>query len=959
MARRLPPREGEWIARDRPLAFRFEGQPIAAYDGDVISSALIANGQRTLARSFKYHRPRGVLSLANHDANVLLADADRTHIRADVDAPRAGMDYFAVNTFGGLKYDRAQLLSWLAPILPVGFYYKAFYRPRWAFPWWERLIRAAAGLGAIDRSAAAWRTPVRNHYCDVLVIGGGAAGLGAAVALDGSGLEVVIADENARFGGTLDYFHRADGSARRFRDEALQRIKASASITALPGHCAAGFYADRSVPLVAADGIVNVHARAVIMATGAYEQPAVFRNNDAPGVMLASAAARLVHRYAVAPAESACVLAGTDGAYELALDLNAAGQSIGAILDLDDPQTRGSGPERALAAGIQVIPGVVMDEAVTRRGELAAVQFRSGAARAVQRIECDGLFMGVGWAPAAGLLYQAGVNLVYDSNVGQVVPQHMPGGLYACGRVNGVFALDARIADGAAAAAEVAADLGTARSEAPRPPRANRAQSHPYPITSHRKGKEFVDFDEDLTINDLRTAWREGFDSVELMKRYSTIGMGPSQGKTSNMNGVRILAALTAKPLSALGVTTTRPFTHPVALGQLAGRRLRRQWCTPLHTIHRELNADLAEAGTWLRPMSYTPHSPRSAVHNEYHAVRERVGIIDVSTLGKIELFGRDAGALLEHAYTCSFDKLRTGMTRYVFMVDGGGTLIDDGVAARFGDEHFYVTTTSSNSRAVVRQLQLFADQLELDVAILDRSFQVGAVNLAGPRARELLAPFCDIALGEEAFPYLGVRSGRVAGILARVMRVGFVGELGYEIHVPASHTAALWQALIEAGASHGIEPFGVEAQRLLRLEKGHLIVGQDSDGTTNPYEVNLGWGVNLKKPRFNGKHALEVFRTRVERRLAGFEYWPASNEPMLENNLVIEHGAIAGRVTSVAWSPHREAVIGLAFVSARLANSGQILSVRLSSGAVVSTTVVDTPFYDPSNQRQQQASSP
>lgn len=517
----------------------------------------------------------------------------------------------------------------------------------------------------------------------------------------------------------------------------------------------------------------------------------------------------------------------------------------------------------------------------------------------------------------------------------------------------GVFDDAARCADGEAAAAEALQYLGLISPSKPRPQRSGERHSHPYPIAAHPKGWDFVDFDEDLQVGDLRTAWREGFDSAELMKRYTTIGMGPSQGKTANMNGVRILAKLNGASMQAVGVTTMRPFTHPVPMGMLAGRRFRPQWLTPMHAYHVASQADLMEAGTWIRPRSYTRGTPQSAIVDEYDSVRNGVGVIDVSTLGKIELFGSDARTLLEYAYTCSFAKLRVGMTRYIFMVDDSGTLVDDGVAARVADDHFYITATSSHAQAVVRQLQLYAIQLGLDVAVIDRTFQVGAINLAGPHSAEVLASLTDLDLSAQSFPYLGMRLGQVEGVAVRLLRVGFVGELGFEIHFPASYGPALWQVLLEDGAAHGIRPFGVDAQRLLRLEKGHLIVGQDTDGTTHPYEAGLGWGVKLSKPRFVGRHALKVLKARTARKLVGFSCSEPAGNAIEGCHLVIEAGAIAGRVTSVAYSPHCSAVIGLVMADLALAEIGRELTVKTTDGNLVVVRVVKTPFYDPDNERQ------
>lgn len=952
-AKRLSAQPNEWINREKRVSFVFEGERVDGLEGDVVSSALLANNRTVMARSFKYHRPRGVLSFANHDANVMLTTGARTNVRADVEPIKEGRSYRAVNTFGGLRFDVARVLQLFSKVLPVGFYYKAFYRPRALFPWWETLIRHMAGLGRVDTTAASIRSPRRNRFCDVLIIGGGVAGLAAARQCLTQSIDCVIADENVRLGGTFDYLHARDELAQAEKSSILQQISESNLIEVLPGHFAAGFYADTSVPLVGPQGLVHVHAKSVVFATGLYEQPAVFRNNDLPGVMLASAAQRLVHRYAIAPCANAVVLAGNDEAYAAAIDLHLAGIRIAAIVDLDDPGRRGEVVATAMARGIQIIPHAVVDCAYAKSNRIAGVEVRSNDGAVAQSIECDGLLMSVGWAPAAGLLYQAGATLEYDAALGQVVPKDLPPRLHVAGRLNGVFDYIDQVDDGIAAADAALNDiLGVAAHSTP-PPRAISSHSHPYPLTAHANGKEFIDFDEDLQVRDIKIAFREGFDSVELMKRYSTIGMGPSQGKASNMNGVRLLAQLRGEPVGAIGVTTPRPFTHPVPMGVLAGRRLRRQWCTPMHEYHATADADLQEAGTWLRPMSYTSGSPTAAIEREYRAVRERVGMIDVSTLGKIELFGPDTIALLEYAYTCSFDKLKVGMTRYIFMVDGSGTLVDDGVAARLTDEHFYITATSSHAQAVVRQLQQYADQLRFDVAIVDRTFQVGALNLAGPSSLEVLQHISDIDLSAAAFPYLAVRAGHIENVQVRVMRVGFVGELGYEIHFPANYGPAIWQLLIETGQAAGIVPFGVEAQRLLRLEKGHLIFGQDTDGTTNPFEVNLGWGVRLNKQRFVGKHSLNVLKPRLERRLVGFITHDDPHRRIKECHLVIERGSIAGRVTSVAYSPHCNAVIGLVMIAIELGEVGRELAIRASDGSEIVVTVTDPPFYDPDNARQ------
>lgn len=964
MARRLESQPGEWIDRERVVNFEFEGREFEGFEGDVISSALIANDKMLLARSFKYHRPRGTLSFANHDANVLLHDGKRTNIRGDVEPVEDGESYHAVNTLGGLRYDLTQVLQVFSRFLPVGFYYKAFYRPRWLFPLWEKLIRRLAGLGRIDAGFPTQRYPKHYRKADVLVIGGGPAGLAAALEAAEQGLSTIIVEEGTRLGGSYDYLH-TEKPLLDEKNTLIERIEHHKLIDSYPETYVAGYYDDGYLPLIGRQQLTHVQAGAVIFATGLIEQPAVFRHNDLPGVMLATAALRLVHRYAVCPYERAVMFTSNEAGYLAALDLHRVTGGIVAIVDTGKPEARvidgDSLAERAKQAGIEVIGGSIVKETVVGKDRVATVIVSSNDGGSEQGFACDGLLMSVGWSPNAALLYQAGATLTYDEALGQIRPDVLPKGVYCAGRINGHIDLAAQKTDARHAAQAAAAYLGRHNGEPVDPPaRPQQALSNPLPLFAHPGGKEFIDFDEDLTLRDMQVAYREGFDSIELLKRFSTIGMGPSQGKTSNMNGVRWLANERQEDVGVIGVTTPRPFLHPVSMGVLGGRRIRRYWTTPMHEFHQQNAGNMMEAGTWLRPMSYGSElvngQLKESIAEEYLAVRERVGIIDVSTLGKIELFGPDVIPLLEYAYTAAFDKLKTGMTRYIFMVDGSGTLTDDGVAARFADNHFYITATSSHAQAVVRQLQLNADQLDLDVAIIDRTFQMAAMNLAGPLSREVLKQLTDLDLSDAAFPYLAVREGLIAGIKATIMRVGFVGELGFEIHCPATSAAALWAALMAAGSDNDIRAFGVDTQRLLRLEKGHLIFGQDTDGTTNPYEVNLGWGVRLSKARFNGKHSLAILKEKLNRRLVGFKTGAVYANSIEECHLVIENGDIAGRVTSVSYSPHCKATIGLAMVPLALSEPGQIIRIRLTDGALIQAEVVETPFYDPDNDRQKVA---
>ncbi|MEM7542338.1 MAG: 2Fe-2S iron-sulfur cluster-binding protein [Pseudomonadota bacterium] len=941
MSARLKEQPNEWLNRAKKTAFYFEGTRYEAFEGDTISSALLAAGVKTLARSFKYHRKRGVLSLADHDANVLVESVHEANIRADVTAPQVNRDYRAVNTIGGLKWDLGAMLGWLARALPVGFYYKAFYRPSWAFPYWERLIRRLAGLGTADPRRRSERQSRSYRHCDVLIVGAGPAGLSAALQAAALGLKTVLVDENEHAGGSLSYRDLSD-DAQSWRASAVEEIENLELVELLCGATAAGCYDDYLMPIVTAAGVVQIHARSIILATGLIEQPAVFTNNDIPGVMLASGAQRLAHRYAVAPGASCVVLSANDQGYQAAAELQAAGVNVTTIVD-----TRAAPPMNV--AGVTTLTDSYVARANANNGELCSVVIKDNERGTERTIDCDALLMSVGWAPAGSLLRQAGGTLVYDESLQQVVPEHMPARFATAGSINGIFAFDDRRKDGKEAAKFIAAELGLEVTAAAKVLPQSAPQSHPYPIFGATKA--FVDFDEDLTPQDLKVGFKEGFDSVELLKRYSTIGMGPSQGKVSNMNGIRELAKLRGEPVGAIGTTTPRPFWQPVPMAKLAGRRLRREWHTPMHEYHLAQGAEMMDTGAWRRPKSYAAGSTREQIEREYQAVRESAGIIDVSTLGKIELFGSGAEALLEHAYTCGFDKLKLGMTRYIFMVDGSGTIVDDGVAARLADNHFYLTATSTHAQTVVRLLQLYADQLALDVNIIDRTTQLGAMNLAGPLSRQILKRITNMDLAEEAFPYLAIREGMVGGVTARLMRVGFVGELGYEIHCEAKHARGLWEAILTAGEAESCRAFGVEAQRLLRLEKGHIIIGQDTDGTTNPFEVNLGWGVKLSKPRFHGRHSLAELKPKVARKLVGFKV--DQSVQVEENHLVIEKDDIAGRVTSVAFSPAAQATIGLAFVRLELCEVGSVIQIRIGDGRLIEGTVVATPIYDPDNLRQ------
>ncbi len=955
MMYRLPPIEGEWIDRARPLAFEFEGRGFTGFAGDTISAALAAAGEMMLARSFKYHRPRGIHSFANHDANNLFEVDGVPNVRGDVTPLAAGARVTAVNTRGGLAQDRTRFIEWLAPFLPVGFYYKAFFGTGLSgaarFPAWERRIRRLSGLGRIDSRARRGRTPKRYAFCDVLVVGAGPAGLAAALAAADAGARVLLIDENARAGGS----GRWSGAPAAELAALVERVAGHQNLETLLSTFAAGYYADHWLALIEPGRMSKVRAGAVVFATGVIEQPAVFRNNDLPGVLTGSAAQRLLHRHAIAPGRRVVVLTANREGYELARDLAAHQVNVAAVLDLRG----GAGADAAGLHGVRCIAGVEPETALGT-GAVRALRFRHAAADGGMRaetIDCDAVLMSVGFAPAGQLLAQAGAGFEYDAALGQHVPVKLPGGVFAAGRVAGGYEFAARCASGreaglaAAAQARGAALTPPVAIRVPPAPRSGAEQavrpvSHPHPVFAHARGRDFVDLDEDLQVHDLLDAAQEGFDSTELLKRYSTLGMGPSQGKHSNVNGARILLRARGATLADTALTTQRPFYHPVPLAHLAGAGFHATRRTGAHPEHDRLEAQWMTVGGWQRVEYYrrAGFERAACIAAEVRAVREHAGLIDVSTLGKIEIHGPDAGAFLDRVYTGIFSDLRVGMTRYGVLLDESGIVRDDGVIARLGPQSYYFTTTTGGAANVYRELLLWNARWRMDCVFVNSTGQRAALNLAGPASRALLQPFTDIDLSEAAFPFLGAREGLVAGIRARVLRVGFVAALGYEIHVPNGAARKLWSHLRTAVETGGAV-FGVEAQRLLRLEKGHAIVAQDTDNLTNPFEAGLGWAVRMGKPFFVGQRSLRIHQRRGARQqLVGIELEPDA-PTVHEANLIVHDGDIAGRVTSIGRSPTLGRVIGLAMAAPPLAAPGTALTIRASDGALVRARVVKTPF--------------
>ena len=946
-SRRLPEPWGTRLRRDRPLAFRFEGGDFQGYEGDTLASALLANGVDVLSRSFKYHRPRGPLTLRGLDPNAYVQLGDEPNVLADRLSLAAGMVATGQNYRGSLARDRDAWIGRVARFLPVGFYYKTFFRPKGSWRFWEGYIRAKAGLGKLSRTTPHGYFDKDYRFCDVAVIGGGPAGLAAAEAAVLAGAEVVLIEDEPELGGALRWGRFPGEQAAFDRADQLRReLPGMPRLSVMTGATCTGLFADHWLAVIHGNRLTKLRAQSVVLATGCVEQPMVFRNNDLPGVMLASAAQRLMRLWGVSPGRQAVLVAANPEGYATALDLLDVGVALQAVLDLRADPAPCHGRDELLARGVRVRDGWTVTEALPGRAgarlEGAVIDRVTGEGRTAgtgAAIACDLIVTSVGVAPLGQLVCGVGARFAYDEAMATFRVEGLPEGVRLAGSVNQRHGLDAVLADGAAAAGEP------------------ECRSHAWPVFPHPAGKDFVDFDEDQTVGDLLNAMADGFDDPELAKRYTTTAMGPSQGRHSALNALRILRRESPLGPDSVGVTTTqRPPFLPESFGHLAGRGFEPARLTAIHQRHLALGARMMPAGLWYRPAYYGgPADREAAIAAEVRAVRTGVGMIDVSTLGGLEVRGPDAAELLERIYTFAYAKQPVGRTRYLLACDLTGAIIDDGVACRFAEDWFYVTSTTSGVDVLYRSMLRWNAEWRLDVDVAGVTAAYAGINLAGPLARQVLARLeGDIDLAPKAFPYLACSQGRIAGIPVRMTRVGFVGELGYEIHCPASYGAALWDLLAEAGRPSGIRPFGVEAQRVLRLEKGHIIVGQDTDGLTFPQEAGMEWAIAGKKPFFVGQRAIAVQAARpLTRKLVGFTL-PSSGPLPEECCLVIRDGAIVGRVTSAARSAAVNAIVGLAYVHPEDAAAGSTFTVQLEDGGTVTPTVAALPFYDPGNARQE-----
>jgi len=952
---RLP--QGGRIDRLHTLRFRFDGRQYEGHPGDTLASALLANGVRLVGRSFKFHRPRGVFTAGMEEPSALVQLGDEPNRRATDIALTDGLVATGQNAWPSLNFDLGAAAGWLAPLFPAGFYYKIFFR--WPALWrwvWEPLLRRMAGLGRAPSTPDKARCDKSHAHCDVLVVGAGPAGLAATLAAGGSGARVILAEAQGELGGSL--LRRPGQIEPGWLERVAAELATLPETRVLTGTTVFGRY-DGNYLVAAQHGERNrlwhIRARRVVLATGALERPLIFPGNDRPGVMLASAVETYVNRYAVVPGRRAVLFTNNDDAYRAAAALNAAGVEVAAIVDL-----------RAVpGAPVTGIPLHAGHAVVGTRGRrcLRGVTIRPLAGGRRTKITCDLLAVSGGWNPIVNLVAQAQGNLRYDESLAAFVPDGTDDAIEAAGAARGTFALAACLAKGAEAGVRAATACGFAAGEVALP---EIATSSAAPLEAvwlmpGRDGgrKSFVDLHNDVTAADIALAAREGFTAIEHVKRWTTLGMGTDQGKTGNVSGLALLSQALGRAIADTGTTTFRPPYVPVGFGLLAGHMRGRFYdpvrVPPMHEWHAAAGAVFEDVGQWKRPRYYprAGETMDEAVRRECLAARDAVALLDASTLGKIEVAGPDAAEFLDRIYVNRWQNLGIGRCRYGVMCRDDGMVFDDGVGTRLTADRFFITTTTGNAGAVLDWFEewLQTEWTDLDVFCTSLTEEFANATLIGPRSREVLAalaPGLDLA----SFPFMAVRDADIGGVPARIFRVGFSGELSFEINVPSAAGLALWERLIEAGEPYGITPYGTETMHVLRAEKGYFLVGQETDGSVTPLDLGL---VVAPDKDFLGRRSLNRSdAARLDRKqLVGL--LPEDPNAVLTEGaqLIAAPGSTAmiGHVTSSYFGARIGHSFALALIEGGRARHGEAVWAW-HDGRSFPARICSPVFYDPAGRR-------
>lgn len=995
--------QGGRIDRSQPLTFSFNGQTYQGYAGDTLAAALLANGVDVVGRSFKYSRPRGIVAAGAEEPNAVLQigsteAAQIPNVRATQQALYANLTATSTNGWPSVNTDLMGILGKVGGgMMPPGFYYKTFMYPQNLWLTYEKYIRKAAGLGRSPKENDPDIYDYMNQHCDVLVVGAGPAGLAAALAAGRSGARVILADEQEEFGGSLLSTREMleDKPAADWAAKAIAELQKMPEVTLLPRATVNGYHDHNFLTIhqrltdhlgeVAPMGqprqrMHRVRAGRVVLATGAHERPLVYANNDVPGNMLADAVSTYVRRYGVAPGQKLVLSTNNDYAYRVVLDWLDAGRQVVAVADARS-NPRGSWVEEARRRGVRVLTGSAVVEArgskrVTGARICAIDLAKHKVTSPGETVDCDLIVSSGGYSPVVHLASHLGGRPIWREDILAFVPGEGFQKRHCAGAVNGVFGLGDALADGFEAGAKAAAEVGFKAVTGSLPKAEKRIEEAsvalfqvPHDKGTSRAPKQFVDQQNDVTAAGIELATREGFESVEHVKRYTALGFGTDQGKLGNINGLAIAAKSMGISIAEMGTTMFRPNYTPVTFGAIAGRHCGELFepkrYTAMQKWHLENGAEFEDVGQWKRPWYFPKNGEdlHAAVARECLAVRNAVGILDASTLGKIDIQGPDAREFLNRVYTNAWTKLDVGKARYGLMCKEDGMVFDDGVTACLADNHFVMTTTTGGAGRVMEWLEIYhqTEWPELKVYFTSVTDHWATMTLSGPNSRKLLAEVTDIDLDKDAFPFMSWKEGKVGGVPARVFRISFTGELSYEVNVQADYALGVWEQLIEAGKKYGLTPYGTETMHVLRAEKGFIIVGQDTDGSVTPDDLGMGWCVGRTKPfswiGWRGMNREDCLKEN-RKQLIGLK--------PLDPNKVLPEGAqlvfdpkqpipmtMVGHVTSSYMSAAMGYSFAMALVRGGLSRIGERVFAPLADGSVIEAEIVSPVFYDPKGDRQ------
>jgi sarcosine oxidase subunit alpha len=994
-------RGGRLIDRSASQEFSFNGKKLRGLKGDTLAAALLANDQMLVGRSFKYHRPRGIVAAGPEEPNALVGMGRGARFEPNQRVTTTelfdGLEAQSQNHWPSLEFDVGVINNSLARFLPGGFYYKTFMYPRAAWKHvFEPIIRASAGLGKAPKDRDADRYEQAYTFCDVLVIGGGIAGLQAALVAGASGARVIVLEQTANWGGRapVDGDVIEGGSADAWVKSAVEALGKMANVSLRVRTMGAGVYdhgyvlaEEKIADHTPGDGrpkhrLWRIRAGRIVTATGAIERPLSFAGNDIPGVMLAASVRDYVVNFAVSPGDRTVVVTNNDDAYRTAIALKEAGLEVPAIIDARTSVT-GDLPAKARALGIRIEAGRAIAKVKGgKRVTGVAICIQAGEGSVLEEIACDAVAMSGGWSPVVHLWSHCGGKLIWDTTRAHFRPdatkpptnQDGQAMVIAVGNANGAMsAADALVdaAKGGAAAAEAVGFKAEAKAASATQVTEARMEAvwiMPQGAGSALKSKMWLDYQNDVKVSDVQLAAREGYESVEHTKRYTTLGMATDQGKLSNINGLAILAKALNEDIPQVGTTTFRPPYTPVTLGALAGESrgeifqpLRK---TPMHAWHEAQNAYLEPVGLWRRPYTFprAGETHEQSVHREVNNTRTNLGLLDASTLGKIIVKGPDAGKFLDMLYTGVMSTLPIGKCRYGLMCNEQGFLSDDGVVARIDEETWLCHTTSGGADRIHAWMEdwLQCEWWDWKVYTANITEQLAQVAVVGPNARKLLEKLGGMDVSKETLPFMQWADGTLGGFPVRVYRISFSGELSYEIAVPASLGLAFWEALHKAGAEFGAMPYGTEALHIMRAEKGFIMIGDETDGTVIPQDLNLGWAISKKKADFLGKRGQERnYLASPDRwKLAGFETLDGSVVPDGSYIIAAGHNAngqgnTQGRVTSTYYSPTLKRGIAMGLIHGGLDRIGDVVEFNTVTGGTVKAKVVDPVFFDKDGAKQ------